>query len=120
MLRFLSLLFVSLALAGCIQPQSEWKITHGSDFPDPKVETLKEGEATAGAVIQALGVPYRRRDDTFVYAVRRVRDVERSFVVYQQPMTQEVTIQTTILFNNGVVADIETRSYERFFPEKAK
>jgi hypothetical protein len=111
------LLFTLLvSLSACIQPQGEWEVTRGSDFPEDKVETLEEHESTAGAVIQALGVPYNRKDGNFIYAVRRERPVVRSYLVYQSPFTEEVTLQTTIKFHEGVVYEIASERYERLLP----
>lgn len=109
---FLSLL---LSLAACVRPNGEWRVTAGADFHDERLDRVVKG-VTAGQVVQALGVPLRSKPDEFVYAVRKVREIEQSYGVYARPATQEITIEAKIALDDGYVRDRDVKRYERIFP----
>jgi hypothetical protein len=107
---------VALALSACVKPQGEWQVTSGADFRIENLDHVKKGVTTAGELIQELGVPFVSREGQFIFAVRKHRPVERSYLVYASPATQELTVQAKVWLEEGVVSGLNVESYEKLYP----
>jgi outer membrane protein assembly factor BamE (lipoprotein component of BamABCDE complex) len=113
-LLLLALTFVS----ACSSPTGGWAIKQGVDFEDDNTGQIVEGVTRAGEVVQLLGVPYRTQEDRFIYAVQRVRPLERNWLLFRQSFVQRVTVKTTVIIKDGVADHVETtRTDETIKPQ---
>lgn len=109
---------LSLAFVGgaCTSPQGDWQVSKGVDYPTDRIREIELGTTTAGEVIARLGSPYGRRTESFVYSVQYTRPVERNFLFYSRPYTEQVTHRTFIGFGNGIVTLLEDKRDEQYLP----
>ena len=117
-MRFRSSLLLALLLAGCVRAQGEWIVTAGTDFHYDNLDHIKKGVSTAGDVVHELGVPFVTRESHFVYAVRKHRPVEKSYLVFATAATQEVTVEAKVWLIEGVVAGVDVKKYDMLYPPK--
>ena len=117
-MRFFAFVVLALALTGCVRAQGEWIVTAGTDFYYDNLDHIKKGVSTAGDVVHELGVPFVTRESHFLYAVRKHRRVEKSYLVFATAATQEVTVQAKVWLIEGVVAGVDVKKYDMLYPPK--
>jgi outer membrane protein assembly factor BamE (lipoprotein component of BamABCDE complex) len=117
--KFVMILLLATLGPACSKPKGEWTIKQGVDFHDENVAQVVEGVTRAGEVVQFLGVPYRTQEDRFVYAVQRVRPINRDWLLFSQAFVQRVTVKTTVIIKDGVADHVETtRTDEMIKPQE--